>query len=156
MMDDRGAIEALLYRYAEAIDAGDFAAVGALFAHGRICGPDGSTIATGADGVEKLYTATTRRYPDDGTPKTRHMITNPIVEVDESGTTASARSRFTVYQATETLPLQPIIAGDYADRFSLVDGAWRFAERAMKPALYGDLSQHLLIDEHRQSDGASA
>ena len=118
MIDDRGAIETLLHRYAEAIDAGDFAAVGELFADGRICGPDGSTIANGAEGVEKLYTATTRRYPDDGTPKTRHMVTNLIVEVDEDGTTASARSRFTVYQATDVLPLQPIIAGDYVDRFS--------------------------------------
>ncbi len=156
MIDDRGAIETLLHRYAEAIDAGDFAAVGALFADGRICGPDGSTIASGAEGVEKLYTATTRRYPDDGTPKTRHMVTNVIVEVDDGGTTASARSRFTVYQATDALPLQPIIAGDYADRFSRTDGAWHFSERVMKPALYGDLSQHLLLDEHRHADGTTS
>lgn len=150
MTDHRGAIESLLYRYAEAIDAGDFAAVGALFAHGRICGPDGAPIAEGAAAVQRLYEATTRRYPDDGTPKTRHMITNPIIEVDEGDGTATGRSRFTVYQATEALPLQPIIAGDYHDRFAVVDGAWTFSERVMRPALYGDLSQHLLIAEHRQ------
>jgi 3-phenylpropionate/cinnamic acid dioxygenase small subunit len=150
MADDRSEIETLLHRYAEAIDAGDFAAVGELFAHGRICGPDGTTIAHGADGVTALYTATTRRYPDDGTPKTRHMVTNVVVEV--SGDTAEVRSRFTVYQATDTLPLQPIIAGDYADRFARVDGTWRFAERVMKPALYGDLSQHLLVEAHRSGD----
>ncbi|MCU0310189.1 MAG: nuclear transport factor 2 family protein [Acidimicrobiales bacterium] len=150
MSDDRSEIETLLHRYAEAIDAGDFGAVGELFAHGRICGPDGTTIAHGADGVAALYTATTRRYPDDGTPKTRHMVTNVVVEVD--GDTADVRSRFTVYQATDALPLQPIIAGDYADRFARVDGTWRFAERVMKPALYGDLSQHLLIEAHRAGD----
>lgn len=40
MRDHRREIEALLHRYAEAIDAGDFAAVGALFAHGTAWTPD--------------------------------------------------------------------------------------------------------------------
>jgi 3-phenylpropionate/cinnamic acid dioxygenase small subunit len=153
--DVRGEIENLLYRYAEAIDAGDFDAVGQLFAHGRICGPDGTPIAEGAEAVAALYVATTRRYPDDGTPKTRHMITNPLVEVGagDPPTTATARSRFTVYQATEALPLQPIIAGDYADTFEDAGGGWRFVERIMRPALYGDLSQHLLIDAQRSAGG---
>jgi hypothetical protein len=150
MSDARGDIESLLYRYAEAIDAGDFEAVGGLFAHGRICGPDGVPYATGADEVTRMYEATTRRYPDDGTPKTRHMISNPIIDVDSAASTATSRSRFTVYQATESLPLQPIIAGDYHDRFARVDGRWTFGERVMLPALYGDLSQHLLLAEHRR------
>jgi 3-phenylpropionate/cinnamic acid dioxygenase small subunit len=153
MADARGEIENLLYRYAEAIDGGDFDAVGALFAAGRVCGPDGTPIAEGAEAVAALYTSTTRRYPDDGTPKTRHMITNPLVEVE--GDTATARSRFTVYQATEALPLQPIIAGDYHDRFHRVDGRWAFAERVMRPALFGDLSQHLLISRRRAGDTAT-
>lgn len=144
MGDDRGEIENLLYRYAEAIDAGDFAEVGRLFAHGRVCGPDGAPIAEGEAPVTALYGSTTRRY-DDGTPKTRHMITNPLIELASDGT-ATCRSRFTVYQATDALPLQPIIAGDYHDRFHVVDGRWAFAERIMRPALYGDLSQHLLFD----------
>jgi len=157
MADDRGDIETLLYLYAEAIDAGNFEAVGALFAHGRICGPDGTPIVTGAEAVTKFYEVSTRRYPDDGTPKTRHMITNAIIEIDAGTATAKARSRFTVFQATATLPLQPIIAGDYHDRFARVDGRWAFAERIMLPALYGDLSQHLLLDDHRRpAEGGGA
>lgn len=152
MTDARADIETLLYRYAEAIDAGDFGAVGELFAHGRICGPDGSPIATGAAAVTRMYEASTRRYPDDGTPKTRHMITNPIIEVAADGRTATGRSRFTVLQATEALALQPIIAGDYHDTFAVVDGAWAFTERVMRPALYGDLSHHLLLADHRRPD----
>jgi len=144
--DHRGEIENLLHHYAEAIDAGDFAGVGALFAHGRICGPDGVPIATGAAAVTKLYESTTRRYDDDGTPKTHHVITNPIVEIAGDATTATARSRFTVLQATDELPLQVIITGGYRDRFAIVDGRWCFTERVMLPALFGDLSQHLLID----------
>lgn len=143
--DHRGEIENLLHRYAESIDAGDFAAVGELFARGRVCSPEGTPIAEGADAVTRLYESTTRRYPDDGTPKTHHVITNPIIEIDGSGTTATARSRFTVLQATEALPLQVVIAGGYRDRFERIDDTWGFAERIMQPTLYGDLSQHLLI-----------
>jgi hypothetical protein len=51
-----------------------------------------------------------------------------------------------VFQQTEELPLQPIIAGSYTDTFEQVDGTWRFVERRMRPTLYGDLSKHLLID----------
>ena len=57
------------------------------------------------------------------------------------------RSRFTVFQQTEQVALQPIIAGQYTDTFTLVDGTWRFTERRMRPTLYGDLSQHLLIED---------
>lgn len=151
MGDAHREIERLLYRYAEAIDAGDFEAVGALFAGGAVCAPDGSVIAEGAGAVAGLYETTTRRY-DDGTPKTRHIISNVIIDVDEDGQTASARSRFTVFQATEVVPLQAIIVGDYEDDFALVDDRWAFRRRIMRPALYGDLSQHLLIASHRDPD----
>lgn len=153
MGDARREIERLVYRYAEAIDAGDFEAVGALFADGAVCAPDGSVIAEGADAVTGLYETTTRLY-DDGTPRTRHIIANVIVEAAEDGRTASARSRFTVFQATEALPLQAIIVGDYADDFALVDDRWAFRRRIMRPALYGDLSQHLLVESHREPGDA--
>lgn len=149
-------IERLLHRYAEAIDAGDFEAVGELFTDGAVCTPDGLPIAEGAAAVTKLYESTTRRHPD-GTPRTRHIITNVMVDIDDDGRTAVCRSRFTVFQATETLPLQAIIVGDHHDDFSLVDGRWTFNRRVMRPALYGDLSQHLLVEEHRvpPADGSS-
>lgn len=145
MRDHHREIEALLHRYAEAIDAGDFAAVGALFASGVVCAPDGTPIADGAEAVTRLYEATTRRH-DDGTPRTRHIVTNVIVELDPDGSSATARSRFTVHQATDSLPLQVIIVGDYADDLELVDDRWVFRRRVMRPVLVGDLSQHLLID----------
>jgi hypothetical protein len=80
---------------------------------------------------------------DDGTPHTMHCITNVTVTVDASGTTASARSYFTVLQNVGDFPLQPIIAGQYRDRFEQVDGGWRFRERIIHPDLYGDLSRHM-------------
>ncbi len=145
MDDARGSIENLLYRYAELVDAGDFEGIGALFAHGAIADEDGNVLASGAEAVTAMYHATTRRY-DDGTPKTQHVLTNPLVEVADDGLTATCRARFTVLQQTDLLPLQPIIAGAYVDRFEKVEGTWRYAEKRMCMRLFGDLSQHLLIE----------
>ena len=80
------------------------------------------------------------RYPD-GTLRTKHVITNVIIELD--GDRASSRCYCTVIQGTETFPLQPIAAGRYFDRFEKVDGAWRFAERVFVSHLLGDLSAHV-------------
>lgn len=148
MTDHRGAIENLLYTYAESIDAGDYEAIGALFAHGAITDAEGTPIAVGAQAVTALYTATTRKY-EDGTPRTHHVTTNLLIEIADDENSAVCRSRFTVFQQTDELPLQPIIAGAYTDSFERVDGTWRFVERRMRPTLYGNLSKHLLIESMR-------
>ena len=161
------AISRLLATYAERIDAGDFDGIGELFEHGEIKDGDGLVVAAGRDRVRALYERTTRRY-DDGTPKTKHLVTNVIVDVDPSGTRASALSTFVVLQAVPgELALQPIIAGTYADEFAVaatdlsdrpdaprastaVDatepGSWRFASRQMHVDLVGDLGRHLRFD----------
>lgn len=141
MTSDERQIEHLLYRYAELIDAGDFAGLADLFTHGRIFG------AVGRDAVLALYEQSTRRYPDTGTPKTQHVVTNAIVEVH--GDLAESRSRFTVFQATDALPLQPVAAGRYRDTFRRIDGQWWFAKRSIHLDLTGDLSQHLLDPSQR-------
>jgi len=144
-LDAERAVERLIVAYAERIDAGDFAGVGQLFTHGRITVEDGTVLAVGADAVEALYLATTRRYDDDGTPHTKHVTTNVIVEAARGGTTAHARSYFTVFQGLADFPLQAIISGRYHDTFERMDGTWWFHDRRMLPELYGDLSRHLLI-----------
>lgn len=141
-MDDYRAIERLLYRYADLIDAGDFVGIGQLFARGQIVTAGGAV--RGAAEVQAMYERFTRRYPD-GTPHTQHLMGNPVVEIDADRRNASARLRFTVFQAVEDFPLQPIIAGRYEDRFARDDGSWYFVERRMQPELMGDLSRHLLL-----------
>ncbi len=141
-------IENLLYVYAERIDAGDFEGVADLFRHGRILpSPDASREVSfeGRDQVLAMYQAATRRY-DDGTPRTRHVTTNAIVEADESAGTGTARSYYTVLQQTDGLALQPIICGHYHDTFQRIDGRWWFETRTMFIDLVGDLSHHLLYD----------
>lgn len=147
--ESRGQIEALpieelIYKYAERIDAGDFAGVGALFADGELRAAEPGPSIRGAAAVHKLYAATVRVYAD-GTPRTKHVTTNVIVEVDEEAGTATARSYFTVLQQLEDLPLQVIVAGRYQDTCVRVDDAWRFSIRQMHVDLEGDLRRHLLV-----------
>jgi 3-phenylpropionate/cinnamic acid dioxygenase small subunit len=79
----------------------------------------------------------------DGEQRTKHLVANTVLEEDGSDV-IRARSSYVVLQATEALPLQPIIAGRYQDRFERGDdGAWRWAERRFLTDLVGHLSQHL-------------
>src|SRR3954447_21584574 len=135
MNDARGSIENLLYRYAELIDAGDYEGIGDLFAHASIADERGTPMATGAEAIATLYHTTTRKY-DDGTPKTQHILTNPLVEFSDDGLTATCRARFTVLQQTDVLPLQAIISGAYVDSFENVDGTWRYTEKRMCMRLF--------------------
>ena len=99
--------------------------------------------------MARLMVATTIRYPD-GTPRTKHVITNPIVEVDDDAGTATCRSYYTVLQQTDSLPLQPVVAGRYHDRFGRIDGDWWFTERDYTMLdMVGDVSQHLRMDVAR-------
>jgi 3-phenylpropionate/cinnamic acid dioxygenase small subunit len=139
--DDGDAIRNLLYRYAELIDAGDLDGVGTLFEHASV--DWGGDVTEGSAAVTERLAASTRLH-DDGTPRTSHVITNAIVEVD--GERASARSRYTVFQVTADRSLQPIIAGRYDDTFERADTGWRFASRRYRVDLIGDLSNHLPAD----------
>jgi 3-phenylpropionate/cinnamic acid dioxygenase small subunit len=140
----RDEIEMLLYRYAERIDAGDFEGVADLLRHAVITFPGAEGGPRGRDQILATYQKTARLY-EDGTPHTKHVTTNAIIEVDEEAGRATCRSYFTVFQALPDFPLQAIIAGRYHDRFECVDGRWRFCERMMIPELFGDASRHLLI-----------
>ena len=139
------AIANLIYRYAECIDAGDFAAVAELFANGSVVGPDGRE-SRGYEQVLALYRGAARIYPDTGTPCTQHVTTNLIIELEDAETRARARSYFTVFQTLADFPLQPIIAGRYEDEFVSREGNWGFHRRTIFPRLTGDLSRHLLVD----------
>jgi hypothetical protein len=144
-MTDEDAIRNLLGRYCEAIDAGDFDGVGALFADGTLADEHGNELARGADAVAAFYRQVDKLY--DGSPRTKHLVVNSIIEVDAGAGSASARSSYVALQQTAGLPLQPIIAGRYHDRFQRAgDGRWAFSERRFFVDLTGDLSQHLDMD----------
>lgn len=134
----------LLYTYAELMDAGRLEETAALFAKAKITLGGGRVVEGSAPMLEQ-WRQFVRIYPC-GTPRTKHVITNPIIHVDEAAGTASCRSYYTVFQQTPDLPLQAICSGRYHDTFVREDGAWRFDTRDYSMLDYmGDLSQHLLL-----------
>jgi 3-phenylpropionate/cinnamic acid dioxygenase small subunit len=142
--DSATQITNLLYLYAERMDAGDFAGAAELFRHARLKLAEG--FYADADAILAIWEENVIRYPD-GTPRTKHVTTNAIVEFDEFVGTATARSYYTVFQQVDGGPLQPIVAGRYHDRFERDGGTWRFAERDYSLMdLRGDLSNHLRMN----------
>src|ERR1700684_3285000 len=136
------AITKLIYTYAERIDAGEFAGVAEVFAHATLTFEGFGEAVTGRDAIEALYTRTTRRY-EDGTPRTKHVMTNVMVDVSSDGSTATSRSYFTVLQAVPgALTLQPVIAGRYRNAYARSGGAWRFTSVHIVIDLVGDLAHH--------------
>ncbi|MCX2981991.1 nuclear transport factor 2 family protein [Halieaceae bacterium IMCC14734] len=143
-MNDSRLIENLIYTYAERIDAGELESVAELFREAAIVAPAQDSHVGGYEAVLAMYQQACRIYESTGTPQTKHLTTNVIIEVD--GDEGRARSYFTVIQATDALALQPIISGRYHDTFVRSDAGWRFEERKMFVDLMGDCSAHLLYD----------
>ena len=142
----RAEIAALVYAYAERIDGGDFAGVADLLADAEVTAEGSDRRWRGRGEVLRLYESGTRRH-GDGTPRTKHVTTNLVVDVDEEAGRAAARSYYTVLQAVPgELTLQPIVAGRYRDRFERADGRWRFVARHLVVDLVGDLGHHLRFD----------
>jgi 3-phenylpropionate/cinnamic acid dioxygenase small subunit len=138
--DDLEAIRGLVHRYAELIDLGQLDELAQMFEHSTWSSPGRGEPLRGTEQVRRAYDGVLLY---DGIPSTKHVISNVSIDLGSDGSTAAARSYFTVLQARPDLPLQLIIAGRYHDRFERADGAWRFAERVIIPDLIGDLSRHL-------------
>ncbi|MEJ2531735.1 MAG: nuclear transport factor 2 family protein [Halioglobus sp.] len=128
---DSCAIKNLIYQYADHIDRGDLRAVAAMFSRGRIVAADSEGRENEFVGEESVY-------------HTKHMTTNVMVELDDSGRGASTQAYCIVFQALADFPLQPVIAVRYRDRFEKTGQGWHFTERRMETELLGDLSRHLL------------
>jgi 3-phenylpropionate/cinnamic acid dioxygenase small subunit len=143
MFDDWLAVNHLLMTYAERVDGGRWGELGELFEHAtyRIEHAETGDVSVyeGA-GAVRAFGEQTIVY-DDGTPRTKHVITNVDIRID--GDVATSSCNATVFQQVDDFPLQPIAAGRYLDRFEKVDGTWRFAERTITGFLQGDRSRHI-------------
>lgn len=135
------AIRNLLGTYCRLIDAGDFHALGELFAQGVLLDEQGRVAAKGAEAATALWTGLVRRY-EDGTPRTRHMTSNPVIEIGEDGT-ALCLASFVVFQQLGST-IEVIAAGRYRDTFSSTEGVWCFTSRQFFLDQLGDVSQHMV------------
>jgi len=142
MSDSAQVITAMVHRLPELFDTGDFDAFAEQFAHGSW-----HRAGHGTEAIRRWLDENVLTY--DGSPCTKHLTNNLIVDVDEAEGTATASSYVTVLQALPDFPLQPIFAGRYRDRFARIDGEWRWVERAVIGDLYGDTTHHTRSPDRR-------
>jgi 3-phenylpropionate/cinnamic acid dioxygenase small subunit len=135
------AIRNLLGTYCHLIDSGDFDGLGRLFTDAVLLDDRGRLAAKGAEAATALWSGMIKRY-DDGTPRTRHVTANPVIELDSDHHRATCRSSFLVLQQLGKR-LEVIAAGRYVDEFSSSEGIWRFTSRQFFLDQIGDVSQHM-------------
>jgi hypothetical protein len=133
-------IQNLLHTHPALLDSGDLTALGQLFSQATVIvqGVEEPIISSPSK-ITSMFEEFLQLY--EGVPRTRHIISNLILRADGDDK-ARASSTVVVFQQTEKLPLQPIITGDYKDRFVREGDVWRFAERRISNDLFGDLSAH--------------
>ncbi len=154
-MNDEAAIANLVFRYAELIDGGDYDGIGTLFADAVITAEGSDVEWRGAEAITAMYVNGTRLY-EDGTPRSKHVTSNLLIEVDDARAHATCRSYYTVLQQAGEVPLQPIVSGRYHDEFARTDDGWYFVHRHMFVDLVGDLSKHLLFEYRRPPNSEPA
>tara|TARA_B110000438_G_scaffold295696_1_gene339129 strand:+ start:179 stop:625 length:447 start_codon:yes stop_codon:yes gene_type:complete len=133
----------LLYLYAELIDEGRLEDCAALFNQARVVLDPKSEPPFIVDGRGLLEVWNSIiKLDEDGKPKTRHLVSNPILEIDEKAGTASARSVYSVSQLKKNQKLETIISGRYEDNFKRTSGTWQFSERTYFIDLIDDISEH--------------
>jgi hypothetical protein len=138
-IDARHTVAALVHSYAEHLDLGDFDAVADLFAAATFAGPGGG-VRRGRDEVRHLYD---RVVLYSGSPRTKHVISNLVVDVDEIAGTAGSRCQFSVlHNPVAGQPIRVVLAGRYVDTFHFDGERWAFASRVVHVDLTGDLRPH--------------
>ena len=140
------AITKLIYTYAERIDAGDFAGVAEVFAHATLTFEGFGDAVTGREAIEALYARTTRRY-EDGTPRTKHVMTNVMVDVADDGESARAARTSRCcrpFRASWRCSRSSPAATGTPTRGSTAGG--EVATMHITIDLVGDLGHHMLFD----------
>lgn len=135
------AIPNLLYTYAMRFDDGDFEGAAALFDKGSVIA--GGQQLAGRESILAMWRQWVKTY--DGKPLTRHLVTNPVIDLDEGGASATCQSQWTVIQAAPSFPLQIVASGRYRDSFARDAAGWHFTSREyLQTDLVGNSSAHTL------------
>lgn len=124
-IEDRAAIQDLLYQYCHYADAADTDGWLSLYVEdGSLdMGMGGPPI----DGKEALRGFASARRPGVGL----HLCANPVISVD--GDEATAASYVVVLGGNDDPKVR--LAGRYEDRLRKVDGQWRFISRRLQPQM---------------------
>jgi 3-phenylpropionate/cinnamic acid dioxygenase small subunit len=151
---DRDDIAALVHRYAELIDAGDMDGVVAMFSAATWRSDASGAVLRTPEEIREVYDRIV--LYEDGTPKTRHLMNNLIIEMADGADDATARCSYTVLQGGDPgTPIEPILVGRYHDRYHRGPDGWHLADRRFIIDLVGDQSRHFPSDGGPSDGGPS-
>ncbi len=145
--EDYEQIRALCYRYTFALDEGDFRTVAAILGDGVLRPSMPGVVGEPIDGpeeIERFYAEQVVTYKN-GDPRTRHLISNQLIELAEDGLSASSRCYFTVLQRAPGHEYQIVVGGQYHDRFRKTGGVWRFTEKTIQVDHLNRIELHFRI-----------
>jgi hypothetical protein len=124
---DRDEIAAIVHRYAELLDTGDVDGVVAMFARATWRSAATGTVLRTPDELRALYSSL---VPADGPIRTRHLMHNLIVELDDGADDASARCSYTVLEGDDPgAPVRILLVGRYEDTYARDDAGWHLTDR---------------------------
>jgi hypothetical protein len=139
-MGDRDEITALVHRYGELLDAGDIDGVVAMFSRATWRSAATDAVLTTPEEIRAVYEGIVMH---EGSPRTRHLFTNLVIEMDDGAEDASGRLTYTVMQSVHPGdPVQVLMVGRYEDRYHRGDDGWYLTDRLFLIDLMGDASQH--------------
>jgi len=126
-LEDQEAIRTVLVSYGEYLDARDYAGYASLFARDGVwTGGFGSF--TGPEQIKAMLEKNlAKAEPGFINKSSFHLMTTMVVEVN--GDTATARSRYLFYTATQDNKPGAALAGRYVDEFIREDGKWKIKRR---------------------------
>ena len=130
-------IQSTLLEYCEAIDRADFAALAALFEHGRwfiMDEPGSAPMRAWLDEHIILY---------DGQTRTRHELSNVSVEPGERPDAVAFRCYVTIHQYQPSGPPQLLAHVRFHGTFVEREGRWWWSEHEMIADYAGDLGGHI-------------
>ncbi|MCW3030016.1 MAG: hypothetical protein JWM66_149 [Solirubrobacterales bacterium] len=131
LLEAERAILRTLYAYGHATDRGDAHAWADLFTDDGVCDvqdPASGPVQRSVNGREAL-TALMRGFARPPRSRHRHLLIEPVVEVDADLTSATATSYFAVLREHEGAPCVWAF-GRYLDELVRErDGVWRFRRR---------------------------
>ena len=125
-LEDIAEIERLIMDYARHLDARDLHAYSRLFcADGEWSGNTGH--AKGPDAIQAMLEERLAPNPPAPGPTSRHVVSNPVIEVDRDSATASVT--WALIRRGDGDEPELALLGHYDDELAREDGRWRFKRR---------------------------
>ncbi len=128
LVGDRDEIAAIVHRYAELLDGGDVEGVVGLFSQATWRSAATGTVLRTPDELRAVYASL---VPADGSaPRTRHLMHNLVIEMDDGADEASARCSYTVLEGGDPgAPVRILLVGRYEDRYHRGADGWHLTDR---------------------------